>query len=901
MSSRYVTLCAVAFFLSGCSALTYEILWQRRMFLIFGASAPATTAILTAIFLGIAIGSRAMVPVLKRSESPLKLYACLEGLMAFWGVIYPFTLSVADRLYVSGVATLGEGHPLQTPLRFTLAILAVLPATLAMGGTIPVMVRCIRGLTGSAVAWAYGINIVGSVLGALLTGFVWLRVLGLESSRFVGVATNLLALAVVLALSRVPRPVLLATTEKEIENDKTEDQALPDAPGDDIAPRPPVGMLPLYVIAGFVALGLEVVWLRYLGIVNTNSTITFTLTVAIYLLGMGIGSLVIYPVARKRISARGAFVLANFGTALGALSTFGMLYAAAAINISEITDAARFGTLSLSKIYWTESRIAFSLMFLPTLFMGLAYPAVCDMARNCQGTGEPSTNDQAATDRWVAASYFYGTMGSVVGILFVSMWIIPAVGLHGSFALLVCLSLLAGLLALGGHQRKFVYGVAGVFVAGGGIWSYQIAADGRPVLRETIAHQTDGRWFEFTPGANPQPRSELKWVKAGASGTVMIKKEIGADVHLVYVDDQLVASTNLGARVDSLMLAHLPLLLHPDPQNALTVGFGTGGTSNAMTTHGVETYCVEIEPEVPRAAGFSQDQNFSVVTNPRFHLILNDARDHLHSGTRSYDVIATDVTNLQYKQNSNLYTVEYFDLMRQKLNPEGIACAWIPMAAIDLQELQILIASFQEVFPHTSLWFMNHTHTNFGILIGTPGKLQVDYDRLQYAFETPTIAGNLKLIGMTDPLQFLHCLHLDEEGCRAYCGDIPLHTDNHPVLEFSSPMSFYKYHETFRENLAASLEHRPVDFEPFIVGLPDDAKDRLAKHETASSAFCEFLVHLYDSQIARARRDRPRAMKAVRSAIEVIKTGMEAWPEDRVREEFYVQFLEDAQPLLRGN
>ena len=133
------------------------------------------------------------------------------------------------------------------------------------------------------------------------------------------------------------------------------------------------------------------------------------------------------------------------------------------------------------------------------------------------------------------------------------------------------------------------------------------------------------------------------WFGAGASGTVITKREIANSDHLVYVDDQLVASTNVGAKVDALMLAHLPLLLHPDPENELTVGFGTGGTSHAITTHGIPAYCVEIEPEVPGTAHLLAGQNYGVLQNPLFNLILNDARDHLKITQRQYDIIATDV------------------------------------------------------------------------------------------------------------------------------------------------------------------------------------------------------------------------------------------------------------------
>jgi hypothetical protein len=289
------------------------------------------------------------------------------------------------------------------------------------------------------------------------------------------------------------------------------------------------------------------------------------------------------------------------------------------------------------------------------------------------------------------------------------------------------------------------------------------------------------------------------------------------------------------------------------------------------------------------------DQNFSVLENPEFTLMINDARDHLHAGTRKYDVIATDVTNLQYKQNGNLYTVDYFQLMKSKLKTGGIACAWIPMAAIDGRELKILMKGFQSVFPHATLWFMNHTHTNFGILIGTPEPLTVDYRRLQEGFARPEVARNLELIGMTTPLQLIHCLHLDAEGYRAYCGEVPFHTDDHPILEFSSPMSFYRYYETFRQNLAETLKLRPSDFTPYVKNLPEETKEEMESYRIASQCFCEVLVRFYTYLIDRERGDVDRAVASLKEAIALSKTGLKAWPDDTVREGFYINFFSEAQ------
>jgi len=875
LRSSFQIRCLIAVFLSGASALTFEILWQRQMFLIFGASAPATTAVLTAIFLGIAFGSLLAMPILNRFQRPLIAFSLMETTIGIWGFCMPFLMPLTDRLYIFAAHELGEANPLLSGVRFVLAIGLMLPATLCMGATIPVMVAELSDREKGRVSTVYGVNTLGAVLGASMTGLFLIRILGVSQTRFVATGFNIVA--ALIGVSAANRRIKSQVTHAE--------QKLDSMPGGGYSRRLLGAM---YFVAGYVALGLEVVWLRFLGIVNTNSTVTFSLTLSVYLLGMGLGSLVLFPVLRRFMWPTTIFSSGNLAVAFATLITFPVIYAAPTLNYWRISEPAANGTLTLVDIYSTEALIIVVLMFFPALFMGLIYPAVCQSLAG-------STADRAG---WVSASYFMGTLGSVAGILTLSMWVIPTVGLHSALALLVTMSAglgcLSWILARTGSKRWLVAGI-GLCLSG---WAIAIAVESRPALREFTSRQDSTRWFEFSV-PNPDSKvSEIRRFKAGSSGTVIIKKQSKGDEFLVYVDDQLVASTNMEARVDALMLAHLPLMLHSNPIDELTVGFGSGGTSHAITTYDIEAFCVEIEPEVPRSASLLDRQNFGVLSHPKFHLILNDARDHLSIGNQSYDVIATDVTNLQYKQNSSLYTVEYFQLMQNKLRPDGIACAWIPMAAIATDELRILMKSFQHVFPHATLWYMNHTHTNFGILIGTPHELTIDFKRMERAFAVPAIAENLKLISVTDPLQVIHSLHLDEHGYREFCGVVPLHTDNEPLLEFSSPLSFYQYNETFRDNLEATMRYRPRNLRQMVNGFPEERTNDWRSHETASGCFCHVVVHFYSFLIHRGRNSRDAAIQSLKLAADFAKRGMNTLPKDVSRERFYVQFFEMARAAI---
>lgn len=871
-----ILLSGLVVFLSGAASLTYEIVWQREMFHLFGASARATAAILTAIFLGIAFGSLLVRGMAARSKRPFLLLAVLEGTIGIWGLLVPGLLVLAERIYVATAHGLGEESPWLTVARYAFAIVPLLPATLCMGATIPVMVKALGRPGTSSVSWIYGLNILGAVFGSVLTGLVWIRMLGQKETAWVAVVMN----AVVVICSCV-----LLRSQPSDGGEPSLRGSSDDVPLRSTLPMPSA----LYFVAGFVALGLEVVWLRYLGIINSNSSVTFSLTLAFYLAGMGVGSLLVYPLLRRRLPPESVFSVANAGVALASLLTFPVIYLAPQLNHAGIDVPSAAGSLTLSQLYQTEAWIVFLLLFAPTIWMGLVYPAVCDcLEGNSKGR-----------QQWIGQSYFIGTLGSVFGIIAISLFVIPVLGLHGTFALLVTMSCALCLIPVWRPTRRPAAVLISAAVLSCVAYAWYPVLDPQPVLRNTIARKVDGRWMETTVDRGTLTKTEIVRFKPGASGTAITKHEADTDDYFVYVDDQLVASTNIEARVDAVMLAHLPLMLHPNPSSELTVGFGTGGTSYAITTHGVEAYCAEIEPEVPAAAHLLVAQNYGILDRDDFHLILNDARDHLHITQRKYDVIATDVTNLQYKQNSSLYTVEYFQLMKDRMPPDGVACAWIPMAAIATDELRILMKSFQDVFPHATLWFMNHTHTNFGILIGTPERLAIDYSRFENAFQEPAVKESLRQIGLVHPMQLVTCLHLDEDGYRKFCGDLPLHTDNHPTLEFSSPLSFYQYNETFCDNMVSQLPLRPDDFRKHVTNGPDTDNPLWDSHRVASLAGCEVILGMYQFQTLWRRRKADAATQVLIRSMQAAEAGMEAWPEDVTRERLYVEFFDDANRRLQ--
>jgi len=239
-------------------------------------------------------------------------------------------------------------------------------------------------------------------------------------------------------------------------------------------------------------------------------------------------------------------------------------------------------------------------------------------------------------------------------------------------------------------------------------------------------------------------------------------------------------------------LAHIPLLLHPDPKTAATIGYGTGGTSYSMLLHGVQTYGLEIEAQVVEASKLFPYMSGGVVNHPNFHLVVDDARNYLQASDQQFDVIVTDCTNLKYKSNALLYTTDFFQVMKDRLNPGGIAAAWVPLGGLSYSDLRILIASFHKIYPNTTIWLYSRSITHFVIFLGTEKRLHVDLPAIKEKMTRKDIREDLQEIDITDEFLFGSMLFLNEDSTDAIAKGAPLHTDNHPILEFSDIQQYLK-------------------------------------------------------------------------------------------------------------
>jgi spermidine synthase len=760
------------FFLSGGSALIYEIVWQRALNLVFGVSTLSVSAVLAAFMGGLALGGLLFGRRADQTRHPMRLYALLELGIAATGILVPVALSAVSGLSARFPVG-GAGYAI-TRLLLSLCVLVV-PTTF-LGATLPIMSRLMLrqdGKRGSTFSLLYAVNTLGAVVGAALTGLLLLRLLGMRQTLWIAAGINGFTACSAILLSRWTvdwaAPIQSVTCE--------------------CTSPPSFGIIMFCAgLTGALSTGLEVVWSRILGILTSNSAYGFALILVVVLFGLFLGSMVNVWWSRRPGSPWRRLTLCQLLLAVITLFAQPYFHTTPEWLVRWCVES------SPTRVFLGELLLTAAALFIPALLMGTSLPLLAGMVVGSQDCGKT-----------LGRLYAVNTLGCAVGPFLIGFVLIPRLGIHGTLGMCFALSIIVAIVGI--RQGRILGRLGRVFEAHrSSMVGLEDSAHPtrRPasVIAIAVILALCAGWFLIPAGRylkSPveSPR-QLLYYAEGDSATVAVVEE-AAGPRSILVDGQPVAGTGGTSVVDQKMLAHLPLLLHPSPKRALTVGFGSGGTSYSMTLHGIDVDCVEIESRVPGAAEHFDSENHGILRHPHFRLMLDDARGWLRAADCSYDVIVTDCTNIQYRSNADLYTTDYFRLMRDRLSADGIAAAWVPANGIHGGDLKTLLRSFRAIFPHTSIWFMNTLPTDFLIVIGTPHPLHVDLGQWQARMQAPDVYADLATVGLADAGRLAFTLLTAGDEFDTYVGAGPLHTDDRPILAYST------YGAAFRETIAANL------------------------------------------------------------------------------------------------
>ena len=628
--------------LSGMAGLIYEIVWLKQAALVYGAATPALSTVLAVFFGGLALGSWLFGRWTPRLHQPLRIYAWLEFALAGAAILATFAFGPLDNVYGSLYRALAARPLLLGVVRTLLVALVLLPPTVLMGGTLPLISRqfAVRsGRLAATVAWLYALNTLGAAVGCALAGFILLPVLGLYGTMLVGVACNVAAgLGVMFA--RLPGP--------EPADTGAAPAAVDPAPG-----RWPRLVAGLFALLGFTSLAAEILWSRFLTLLVHDTVYTWTITLTVVLLGIVIGSWLAGRLADRRQDP--ALLL-------------GSLMGLAAV----CTVALPFLPVSFWRGLGQGGWPFLVVLLPPAVFAGACLPAALRLV--------------AASPRMVGLDVgrlvALNTLGGILGSLLAGFVLLPHAGLQTSLLVISGCGLagaLAALLTLPPARNRWRFGAAAVL---GLAW---LAIPVTATVR--------------VPADYLAPRALLEaWTEGRASTLAAVHQ---AD-HLVLQIDRLWQGRDV--RNHQIMAAHVPALLHPDPRRVCVVGVGVGQTASRFLMHETEQLdCVDIDPDIFPFIRDNFDADW--LDDPRVRTIAEDGRTFVVHGRGVYDLVSIEVGQTFRPGAATFYTREFYAAVAERLAPGGVVAQFVPLPFLNEAALRAVVATFLEVFPRSVLWY----------------------------------------------------------------------------------------------------------------------------------------------------------------------------------------------------
>ena len=700
---------------SGCSALIYEIVWFQLLQLAIGSTTVSLGVLLATFMGGLCLGSIAL-PRLRslKQEHPLRVYAALELGIGLCGILVLFGLPYINRVYVVGAE---HGLPGML-LRGLVAAVCLLPPTILMGASLPAIVRGIDS-TPRGVSWwglLYGANLGGAIFGTLFAGFYLLRIYNMATATYVAAAINAaVALLSFVLAARAPARVLAEGGEIGSGAAGVSEQPLQ-------AGVAAANHLPVYVaiaLSGAGALGAQVVWTRLMGMLLGSTVYVFSIILAVFLIGLAIGSGVaswLVRTVRPRLALGWCQFLLTLGIAWTAYITANSLPYWPINPLLTISPWYMF-QLDLVRCLWA--------ILPPTILWGASFPlALAAVASPGQDPG-----------RLVGAVYAANTFGAILGALVVSLVLVPWIGTQQSQRVLLILSAVSALVVLVPLARESASLAPRAWLAASVVLAGLLAWSLGPIPGDLIAY---GRRMPLQSGS-----STILYTAEGRNSSASIIQWSDGSLGL-GVNGHVQASNISYDMKLQRMVGHLPALLHPNPKSILGIGFGAGVSAGTFTTYsGIEKITVcEIEPIIPPiSTRFFARENYGVMNNPKTRIVFDDARHYVLTTTEKFDIIASDPLDVFAKGTAALYSREYFEAIKQRLNPGGLFTLYVPLYESDVRTVKSELATFFEAFPHGTVWANTINGQGYDmVFMGQAEPLKIDLDEVQRRWDGPEYA-----------------------------------------------------------------------------------------------------------------------------------------------------------------
>ena len=783
----------LVFFLSGISGLAYQVVWVRQFGHVFGNTIHSASLVIAIFMLGLGAGSYGLGAWADRRyargpSTMLRAYGLVELVIAALGLTVSLVLPRLGAIVASlssyapgpdGWQTLTAGSYVA---RAVVALGLLGPITVLMGGTLTLLIRYLvradLAVSGSRVALLYGINTVGAAAGAFLTDFALAPAVGLFGTQLLAVALNVVAGVGALWLATRAdsatglaggqgRASAAAAAPARVSATGAATAVRPEAPSG----TPVLGSTAVALaLAGFAAMGMEILWLRHLTLLLGGFRAVFSLMMAVLLIGLGAGAFLGGWLDRRLQRPAVALMLVQALFVAAALAGLALadsrVLSASVLSLSAALITASPSSRALIET-WFNLRPMLLEVGLPALIGGCAFPLGNAIVQRAE----------SAVGRRAGALYGANTVGAVCGSLLTGYVLLPLLGMQGA-ALVLAATGAAALAPLAMADRALTRADGS---AGLPRLTWLVPAAAGVVVLAVVGWLLLPADHVVSHAIQPQmPGERVIAMSEGSTELIGVVEAEGRGRGLMTNGHAMSSTAVLDQRY-MRALAHIPLLAMSRPERVLVIGFGVGNTTQASTLHpSVSRVDVaDLSRHVLDQADYFEEANHGVLANPKVSVYVNDGRQHLQMSPEStYDLITLEPPPIAHAGVAALYSREFYTLARSRLRPGGYVSQWLPG-----ESSLAMVRAFIDVFPNAVL--LSGAQAEL-LLLGTTGSsIEIDPERLQAQLEAmPEVKQDLERLDLSTPRDIVGTFVGSAETMRRAAAETTATTDDRPVQEY---------------------------------------------------------------------------------------------------------------------
>ncbi len=769
----------LCFFLSGVSGLIYEVVWAKYLTLIFGSTAYAHSLVLATFMGGLALGGFLLGRVADKIKNCLIFYAVIEIIIGIFCLFTPYLFSVSRHFYIylAGNFLLGTGS--MSIVKFLIRASIMLPPTILMGGTLPILAKVIirsPEKRGELIARLYCINSLGAVIGTLLAGFYFIYYFGFYNSVLIAVVINILIGIVALIPGCFYKTPSLDLTKKK---SKTEPQTQQQSSFIFSDRTVKIALTGIFV-SGFTAMLYEIVWIRLLTLVLGGSTYSFSLMLAAFIFGITAGSYIISKFMPKDKLTFLFFGLCELFIAVLLIVTIPFYEQLPFLFMKFsgyfVRNSETFIFYSIIKFF-----LSFLVMILPTIFLGMTIPLVTKITSYRLHT----------LGKEIGSVLALNTTGNIFGALITGLILIRFLGLRHTLELGILLNILIGVIVLLNDKTFSIFKSVIVCLVSFIIFftfyfyipSWNNAGFSIQAFRGSEIKSVNYSQYKKMLKNN---KKHIVFHEDGLNATVSVLTWAGQ--YSLFINGKADASSK-GDMNTQILSAQIPLImLKPDAKNVMVIGLGSGVTCGSALLHPIDSLDIlEISPLVVKANTFFTSVNYNALANPRLHLFTEDARTFLHKTQKKYDIIISEPSNPWLSGTGALFSIEFFETCKKHIAKNGMMVQWVQTYSISQKTFSLILRTFSTVFPKVQIWKCG---SNNILLVGSEKDVEFDLEKSLKRLNNNPIKLDLSRINVKDFFTLLNMqLAVNVQSFKNEKG--LTNREFYPILEYIAPVDLF--------------------------------------------------------------------------------------------------------------